>query len=111
MISEKDLIEAIAECQGERNPNANTCIKLAAYLTIKDSLYPKEENVPASTASYSYAVPAMIDESYFSNSDFSQTVKDIGIEKAFPVIDELMSTLLYINPKLYDSVMRKLNDV
>lgn len=107
MISEKDLIEAIAECQGERNPNANTCIKLAAYLTIKDSLYPKE-NAEIPNQSYSYAAPSVVDESYFSNSEFSQAVKEIGIEKAFPIIDELMNTLQVIDPRLYKSVMRKL---
>lgn len=107
MISEKDLIEAIAECQGERNPNANTCIKLASYLTIKRFLYPSEED--AKDQSYSYAVPMVMEEDYYTNSDFSQKVKEIGMDRAYPVIDELMSTLMYINPKLYDSVMRKLN--
>ena len=109
MISEKDLIEAIAECQGERNPNANTCIKLASYLTIKKFLYPSEDEEP--TQSYSYAMPAVIEEDYYTNSEFSQKVKEIGMDKAYPVIDDLMSTLAYINPKLYDSVMRKLNSL
>ena len=36
MIREEDLLEAIAECQGERNPNAQTCRNLAAYYTILD---------------------------------------------------------------------------
>jgi len=109
MITERDLVEAIAECQGERNPNANTCIKLAAYLTIKDSLYPQEkvQEMP----SYSYAVAPVMNEDYFSDSDFSQIVKDAGIERAYSVIDELMSTLAYINPKLYDSVIRKLKNL
>lgn len=108
MITEQDLIEAIAECQGERNPNANTCIKLAAYLTIKENLFPKEVvEVPT----YSYAMEPVVNESYFSKSDFSQTVKEKGIERSFPVIDELMDTLIYINPKLYDSVMRKIADM
>ena len=108
MISENDLIEAIAECQGERNPTANTCIKLASYLTIKRYLYPSE-NEPEQ--SYSYAMPMVVDENYYTDSEFSQKVKDIGMDKAYPVIDELMSTLIYINPKLYESVMRKLNTV
>jgi hypothetical protein len=110
MITEQDLIEAIAECQGERNPNANTCIKLAAYLTIKENLFPKDTETPSQ--SYSYAMsPSVIDESYYSASDFSEMVRSKGIEKAFPVLDELMDTLIYINPKLYDSVMRKIAEV
>ena len=49
MITEKDLRAAIAECQGARNPNATTCIKLAAFYTILNNLYPeqKEEAVDA----------------------------------------------------------------
>lgn len=70
-------------------------------------LYPSEED--AKDQSYSYAVPMVMEEDYYTNSDFSQKVKEIGMDRAYPVIDELMSTLMYINPKLYDSVMRKLN--
>ena len=57
MITEQDLREAIAECQGQRNPNANTCIKLAAFLTIQRELYGKEQEdepnvMPARAYSY-----------------------------------------------------------
>ena len=43
MIKEEDLQEAIAECQGVRNPNANTCLKLASYYTILDHTKEEEE--------------------------------------------------------------------
>lgn len=39
MITLQDLNAAIAECQGERNPNANTCIKLAAFYTIRQEMF------------------------------------------------------------------------
>ena len=54
MITEKDLLEAIAECQGERNPNANTCIKLAAYYTILDHLSDKNktDQIPIEPINY-----------------------------------------------------------
>lgn len=108
MITEKDLIEAIAECQGERKPDANTCIKLASYLTIKHFLYPTDEQEPQQA--YSYA-PAIIEEDYLTESELSSKIRAVGMDKAYPVIDELMATLAYINPKLYDSVIRKLNSV
>ena len=44
MITEKDLQEAIAECIGQRNPNANTAIKLAAFYTIKRELYGEDKD-------------------------------------------------------------------
>ena len=42
MITERDLLEAIDECNGARSPNANTCIKLAAFYIILDHLYGDE---------------------------------------------------------------------
>ena len=43
MITEKDLQEAIAECQGQRNPTTSTCIKLAAFYTIRRELFGEEK--------------------------------------------------------------------
>ena len=48
MITRRDLLEAIDKCQGQKNPNANTCIKLAAYYTILD-------HTPESISDYSFA--------------------------------------------------------
>lgn len=107
MITEKDLREAIAECHGTRNPNANTCIKLAAYYTILNSLY-GNQIAPAASNNYSYAAAAD-DVIKYSDSEFSQCVEKIGIEKAFPIIDEIMNTLSVINPKLYRCAIGKLS--
>lgn len=108
MITEKDLREAIAECEGERKPNASTCIKLAAFYTILENLYGRNAE---SISGYSTAVSASDDMEYLTDSDFSQIVGDIGMKKAFPVIDELMATLSVLDPRLYDSVMRKLDSM
>ncbi len=66
MITAQDLQEAIAECQGERNPNANTCIKLAAFLTIEREMYGEPPE-------YSYAPPGdqIIAE---GNSEFQRAI-------------------------------------
>jgi len=102
MITEHDLKEAIAECEGNRNPDARTCIKLAAYYQIMDHLFGK---VPEySGYSFSSGNPGIL----YSDSPFSVAVEKKGIENVFPVIDELMETLYVINPPLYDSVMRKI---
>lgn len=106
MITEKDLIEAIAECQGVKNPNANTCIKLAAYYTIKQNLYPdKVVDEVQYTPTYSY-VSGAID--YDSDTDFARAVYGKTVEEVMPVIDELMSTVQVLNKPLYNAVLRKL---
>lgn len=102
MITEKDLQEAIAECQGVRNPNASTCIKLAAFLTIQRELFGNSEPLPEHQ--YSYAPPT----SYSSESEFGQKVADKDLIDIMPVMDELMQTLSVLHPKLYNAVLRKL---
>ena len=106
MITEQDLQEAIAECKGQRNPNANTCIKLAAFLTIQREMYGEKEIAP--TYSYDTGNSGYIE--YHSDTDFGAAVEGRKQKDIFPILYELMSTLQIIQPRVYDSVMRKIND-
>lgn len=112
MITEKDLQEAILECQGQRNPTATTCIKLAAFLIIKRELYPEQEpepfNEPPTVYSYAQPEPAGT-VTYDSGTEFSELINGRNQEDVWPVIDELMDVLHAVNPRLYDGVMRKLD--
>ena len=101
MITEQDLQEAIAECQGVRNPTSNTCIKLAAFLTIRDYLYGEQKETPH----YSYASQPTTQVE--SDSEFARLV-DGRLYEVFPILDELMETIKVLNPRLYAGVMRKL---
>lgn len=104
MITEQDLQAAIAECQGQRNPNASTCIKLAAFLTIQEHLFgKKEETMPT----FSFA-SGKSEIEYDGKSEFAMLVNGRDQQEVFKVIDELMDTLQVINPRLYASVIRKL---
>lgn len=105
MITEQDLQEAIAECQGTKNPNANTCIKLAAFYTIQEHMFGNKEEIP----SYSYAPSPVSDiVQYESDTDFSRAISGMDVNDLLVVMDELMSTLQTINPRLYAGVMRKI---
>ncbi len=105
MITEKDLQSAIAECMGERSPNANTCIKLAAYYTILNELRNEQPT-------YSYApepvspVKEMVD--YYSETEFGQAIQGKELSYIMELIDELMTVLQVVNPRLYNGVMSKL---
>ena len=103
MITEQDLQSAIAECQGKRDPNAQDCIKLAAFYTIKEHLYPEVRE------SFTYSPPPPItEETYESDSDFMRAVSGMKQADVMRVMDELMDTLSVINPRLYNGVMSKL---
>lgn len=113
MIREEDLQEAIAECMGKRNPDANTCIKLAAYYTILNQLYPTEEQYPPVIApsAQSFAAepePEIIE--YQGDSEFARLCRERSVSDMMPVLDELMDTLQVLQPRLYDGVMRRLRD-
>jgi hypothetical protein len=95
LITRKDLIDAIEKCQGQKNPNANTCIKLAAYYTILD-------HTPEDSG-YSYA-------SGPSNSEFMRIVKNKNMDEVLLVIDEMMEELQAVAPKLYYKTMERLNN-
>ena len=101
MIREEDLRDAIAECQGERNPNANTCIKLAAYYTILNNL-----GDPIQTYSRASEPADVVD--YRSGSEFSEVIEGKDIREVMAVIDELMDTIEVLVPKLYRATIEKL---
>lgn len=104
MITENDLRQAIAECQGERNPNANTCIKLAAFYTIQDHM----NGVPDSSASFAAAPESLPCEgiTYQSNTDFSRAVYGKNADDVLAIVDDLMDALQELCPRLYRNAMR-----
>ena len=112
MITEQDLMEAIAECQGQRYPNSSTCIKLAAYYTIRTELFGRPERVRENEPRYSFAAAphqktgtvVVID----SGTEFARVIDGKEQERIWPVLDELMDTLGKIQPRLYQIVLEKL---
>lgn len=112
MITENDLQAAIAECKGQRNPNANTCLKLAAFYTIMDHMN-NEDSAPAPKDTDSrYSAGAPVGYSYAPNGDseFLQKISTVDPDRAWSVIDEMVSAIKVLNPRLYAGVMRKLDD-
>ena len=95
LITRRDLLEAIEKCQGQKNPNANTCIKLAAYYTILD-------HTPEDDPGYSYA-------SKPSNSEFMSIIKNKNVDEVIATMDDMMEELQTIAPKLYYETMERLN--
>lgn len=111
MITEQDLQEAIAECQGQRNPNANTAIKLAAFYTIRRELYGEEKN-DRQLPGYSFqAAPETPTEAMIQNpsgSDFARLIDGRRQEEVWPLMDEMMDTIHAIHPRLYRAVLERL---
>ena len=107
MITEHDLNEAIAECQGVRNPDAKTCMMLSAFYTIKDKLYPE---ATVEMPQYSYDAPPQVEKTidYESDTDFGGAIYGRNTNEILSIIDEAMDAVQVLNPQLYKSIMRKI---
>lgn len=102
---------------GKRNPDANTCIKLAAFYTILNQLYPKKDHgkdaqpvIPAMSFAAEPEEPSEQVIQWEGDSDFAQEVSGRAVSHIMPIMDELMQTVQVLQPRLYDAVMRKLKD-
>ena len=88
------------------NPTADTCRKLASYYIIQDHLSGEPE-----TERYSYAASPERGGQYIyvdSSTDFAEAINGRPADEIIPIVDELMTVLQAVNPRLYAGVMRKL---
>ena len=95
MITEQALLEAIAECQGERNPDARTCRNLASFYTILDHINQELQ-------------PQYSGDDGYTGSELSRAIQEKGLANVLPALDELLDAVQVYNPKLYKSFLRKL---
>lgn len=109
MITVDDLKAAIAECEGERNPNANTCMKLSAYYI----LLREKQGAPeyAYSASPAPASPVKETVEYYSETEFGRAIEGKDKAQVLALVDELMTTVEVINRRLYLGVMRRLEEI
>jgi len=110
MITKQDLEEAIAECRGKKNPNANTCVMLASFLIIRQHLF--GDDGPQAEKGYSFSAPPVPNTdsvvNYESDTDFGQAVYGKDAYDMWALMDETMTTLQVLNPPLYRSIMRRI---
>lgn len=101
MLTKREILDAIRECE-ESVVSYRDCQRLATFYAIYDHMFPPEmqSEIKAETVIEDYG-----------NSDFLLSVGGKNAGKVWKVIDELMSTLQAINPKLYDGVMQKIYDL
>lgn len=99
MLSKRDLERTIEEL--EKNPcSFQDCQKLATFYTMYDHLYGE---IPQAT------VPKTEERvGDYGTTPFLLGVNGMDAEKAWLLMDELATAVQVTNPRLYDSVMRKM---
>lgn len=101
MITEKELLQAIKEC--ERDPvTYSKCEKLANFYIVYDHLYGDRGEPKTATETIEIIRTS-------GDSEFLRIVDGVSVEQFLLVMDELLTkTLKIINPRLYDGVLQRL---
>jgi hypothetical protein len=105
MITERELLQAIRECEAEPI-TASKVSKLADFYIVYDHLFCE----PVDNG-YSYKNETVETIKISGGTDFLQAVNNKDCEKVMNVIDELMDTIEVLHPRIYDSVIQKIQDL
>ena len=105
MITERDLLQAIKECEAEPI-TASKIGKLADFYIIYDHLF-GEPFEPE------YRYSEMVENIVRVNGDseFLKTVNGKKTDKVWAIVDELMEATKALHPRMYDRVLEKLSDL
>lgn len=102
MLTRKELLEAISECESAPMSYQN-CEKLATFYLIYDHLFSEPVERMES-------VPEMFVQTT-GTSDFSKAINGKSAKKIYLLMDELIESVQALMPNLYDAFMRRLDEL
>ncbi len=106
MITETELLEAIRECENAPSSYQN-CERLAVFYSLRDKLYGKPEEQQPAAQEQTAEFMLQTDK---SGSEFMRAISGKDWTSLLAILDELMDTIKILQPRLYDAVMRKLQE-
>ncbi len=107
MITEKELNEGILQCTAGE-PTPQKMIRLAAYYSIRDRLFGGETR---SDIPQDYSTENKKIEKHYTCENYLISAYQKNAEKAAAIMDEVMQAVKMLQPKMYESTMKKLNDL
>lgn len=105
MITEKELMDAIRQCEQEPITQSKIA-KLADFYIIYDHLFGEPYGDMYSSAGH----PETVIQTK-GGSDFLRSVNGKDADKVWLIIDELMDATKALHPRMYDSVLMKIENV
>lgn len=104
----KEIEYWISKLENEESSFQNYS-KLADLYAVRDRMLNDSQQEPRIAAYSESTAPESEVLGQYGDSDFLRAVAGRDSSAAWSVIDELMDTLRVVNPRAYESVMRKLN--
>lgn len=119
MYTKHELLDAIDEIS-EGKHSIQNCEKLAAIYTVLDHLYPENTENPQKLGLNNQIMGYSFDNKVetennsvvgrYGNSDFLKVISDKDTRSMWLLMNELMDAIMVLDPRLYDSIMRRLNE-
>nr|DAQ29856.1 MAG TPA: hypothetical protein [Caudoviricetes sp.] len=98
MLSLDTINSDILELETQHDTTWSTCQRLAWLYVVRDHITGQAQKQP---------VPLEVS----GDSDFLRAVDGRDSVKAWAIIDELMETIKILQPRVYDSVLRRLAEI
>lgn len=111
MLERREVEERIAEIKNKRDQTETECVKLAAFLIIRDDFYKNAVGSYGDAAPNPTAAPVVetvIGE--HGDSEFLQLIAHRDADHVWAVLDEAMETLKVMQPRFYAGVLRRINE-
>lgn len=96
MISIDELNKTILDLETNRDTTYATCERLAWLYIVRDHQVQKKSKEPLSIA---------------GESEFMAAVNGKPGDAVWKIMDELMDAVKMLHPRMYESVLKKLNDI
>ena len=116
MLDKAEIRKEIARLEYEESSYPNYA-KLANLYTIRKQMQEEEQgarNITTFAYSGDFAPTSMAVQAEtigeYGDSDFLRAVAGKDPARVWPIMDELMDTVLLVKRSVYDSVMRKISD-
>lgn len=110
MLERREVEERIAEIRNKRDQTETECVKLAAFLIIRDD-FDKE-----AVGSYGDAAPNLMTAPIvktiigdYGDTEFLQMIAGMESEHVWSVMAEAMESLKVMEPRFYAGILRKLS--
>lgn len=108
MVTEKEMLNAINECEeGVMTPPKLT--KLADLYTVYDHLFGYEEKYPYQVSERQKEAETKITSD--CSTEFLAFVDGKDMKGTLQILNELVEAVKMLHPRMYDSLLRKLNEL
>ena len=109
MLERREVEERIAEIRNKRDQTETECVKLAAFLIIRDDF---DKSAVGSYGDAATATAAIVETviGEHGDSEFLQLIAHRDADHVWAVLDEAMETLRATEPRFYAGILRRIQN-